>query len=191
MIKAVHLLRFVLITAAFSTFHCKANSVSSLPFTDVARQYTQKLLFSLQEKTQPETGAEPSTYQTILATVLSYSSQIELLPTATEFYFDANSRHYDYFSLPMIALPAKALKLELFGQLYDPESYFLTHLNSNDTLYHYQPNKGFDWGHSKLAYGIGSSLALTANTKLRAVYTSGTIPGLGDNKLALSLQAKF
>lgn len=139
----------------------------------------------------PESLPECETYEKIHALLSEYSSKVEFLPAATEYYFDASAAYYDYLALPIAAVPADRARVEVFGQLYDPHYYALSNLDESHWLHNFKPLGEMDWGNAKLAIGLGTSFKLTSRIKVRSFYTTGTIPGLGDSKLALSAQISF
>ncbi|MBD1388607.1 hypothetical protein IC617_04125 [Neiella sp. HB171785] len=131
------------------------------------------------------------TYNAVYQSLVNYSHKIEILPTATDQFYDAEAVAYQYIALPLVALPHDNVRFEVFSQAYDPSYYALSHRSQDDPLHGYMPYADLQFNEAKFAVGVGASLPLDDRSSLRALYTSGTLPGLGDSKLGLSYQVKF
>ncbi|MBW8190167.1 hypothetical protein K0504_03885 [Neiella marina] len=131
------------------------------------------------------------TYNSFYQSLVNYSHKIEILPAATDGFYDTQAESYRYFSMPLVALPSDNVRFELFTQAYDPLFYALSHRSQDDPLQQYMPYADIEFTEAKMAFGLGATMALDERTRLRSVYTTGTIPGLGDANLGLQLQFDF
>ncbi|GGA69950.1 hypothetical protein GCM10011369_09520 [Neiella marina] len=153
-------------------------------------QFNQKFQIDFQSLTTASDFAK-QTYNAVYESLINYSHKIEILPTATDQFYDAEAMSYQYIALPLVALPHDNVRFEVFSQAYDPSYYALSHRSQDDPLNSYMPYADLQFNDAKFAVGVGASLPLDDRSSLRALYTSGTIPGLGDSKLGLSYELKF
>lgn len=131
------------------------------------------------------------TYNSFYQSLVEYSHKIEILPAATDGFYDSEAEAYHYLSMPLLAIPSSKVRFEFFSQAYDPLFYSLSHRSKDDTLHQYMPYADVQFSRAKTAFGIGATMALDERTQLRSIYTSGTIPGQGDAKVGLQLHVSF
>lgn len=131
------------------------------------------------------------TYNSFYQSLLEYSHKIEILPAATDGFYNSEAQAYNYLSMPLLAVPSSKIRFEIFSQAYDPLFYSLSHRSKDDTLHQYMPYADVQFSRAKTAFGFGATMALDERTQLRSVYTSGTLPGQGDAKVGLQLHISF
>lgn len=125
--------------------------------------------------------------------IIELKTHVKLLPPASSYYFQSQSQLYDYFSVPLIgyASTGRRLQLELFGQWYDKKTYCLTHLSSDSALAHYFPDSTDEYFDRDFAMGLGANFRLGESSSLQTLFSTGSIPGLGDSNLAISFEFQY
>ncbi|MCM2679981.1 hypothetical protein [Echinimonas agarilytica] len=163
-----------------------SSSVSYLSFID----FDFSNVFQQNQYINSSVAFAQSSYNSVYQSLADYSHRIELLPAATSSYYRSDAALYEYMAVPIIAVPGD-IRLEVFGQAYDPDYYLLSNIDKDNVYRNYLPNGVMDWNQAEMAVGFGTSLALEDGVNFRTVYTTGTIPGLGDSNVAMSLEFDF
>lgn len=102
------------------------------------------------------------------------------------------SNYNEIVSLPLIADNKYGMHFEIFGNLADPNTSYLSNLPSNIGLYNYYTDTGtFELKNSELALGAGFSIHTSPNTKLKLIISDGDLPGYGSSNALFGIETIF
>lgn len=102
------------------------------------------------------------------------------------------SYYNEIVSLPLIAENKYGMNFEVFGNLSDPETSYLSNLPSDISLYNYYTyTSTFELSNSELSIGAGFSVHTSPNTKLKLVISDGDLPGYGSSNALFGFETIF
>lgn len=102
------------------------------------------------------------------------------------------SNYNEIVSLPLIADNKYGVQFELFGNLADPDTSYLSNLPSDITLYDYYTDNGtFELRNSELTLGAGFSFHTSPTTSLKLIISDGDLPGYGSSNALFGVETIF
>ena len=133
---------------------------------DQTYQYLSNVFHSFHKKLSFDTSIKSSTFQ--------------------------KSKYNEIVSLPLIADNKYGMNFEVFGNLSDPDTSYLSNLSNNSSLYNYYTETGtFELSNSELSIGAGFSVHTSASTKLKLIISDGDLPGYGSSNALFGFETIF
>ena len=102
------------------------------------------------------------------------------------------SAHYEMLSVPLLSTNNNLIQLEVFGKLSDPNTFYLTNMSSDHTLYNYTANSQvLDIYSSDIGLGAGISFQTSDISKLKIIISDESLPGYGTSQALIGFESKF
>ena len=131
------------------------------------------------------------TYQYLSDVFLGFHKQLSFSTSIKNSTFQ-QSNYNEVVSLPLIADNKYGLHFEIFGNLSDPDTSYLSNLPNGHSIYNYYTDTGtFELGSSEIALGAGFSIHTSQNTKLKIIVSDGDLPGYGSSNTLIGFETIF
>ena len=121
----------------------------------------------------------------------SFYERAKFNTSITNSTFDTGKYH-EIVSLPFIAENKYGLHFEVFGNISDSKTSYLSNLPKNVTIFDYYTDSGtFDLEHSNMTLGAGFGFNASKTTKIKLIVSDGDLPGYGSSNALVGFETIF